>query len=67
MVTAREGLGALGGAESVETRRSREGGSFVRAAETTHTSLLHARLQRLANVEISDLAVYFATIAARCV
>ncbi len=67
VVTAREGLGALRGAGLVETRRGREGGSFVRAAESTHTSLLHSRLRGLANVEISDLTVYFSTIAAGCV
>lgn len=67
VVTAREGLQALRDAGLVQTKRGRGGGSFVNAAEITRTSLLEARLRGMANVDISDLAIYFATVAAGCV
>lgn len=67
LVTAREGLGVLREAGLVETRRGRDGGSFVMTADAPHNALLRARLHGLAQVELSDLTVYFATIAAGCV
>ncbi|MFF1634342.1 FadR/GntR family transcriptional regulator [Leifsonia sp. NPDC058248] len=66
LVTAREGLGMLREAGLVETRRGRDGGSFVIGAGTQHGALLATRLHTLSQVEISDLAVYVATIAAGC-
>lgn len=66
LVTAREGLGMLREAGLVETRRGRDGGSFVMAAPAPHGALLTARLRGLSQVELSDLAVYVTAIAAGC-
>ena len=66
LVTARDGLGAVREAGLVETRRGREGGSFVLPTEQTPERLLQARLRGLSQVEIADLAVYFGTLAAGC-
>lgn len=66
LVTARDGLGAVREAGLVETRRGREGGSFVLATEQTPERLLQARLRGLSHVEIADLAVYFGMLAAGC-
>jgi DNA-binding FadR family transcriptional regulator len=66
LVTAREALGVLRETRLVETRRGRDGGSFVIASGAPHVTLLETRLHGLALVEISDLAVYFATISAGC-
>ncbi|MEO6943415.1 MAG: GntR family transcriptional regulator [Lacisediminihabitans sp.] len=65
-ITIREGLGMVREAGLVETRRGRDGGSFVIAPDASHGELVHSRLRKLARVEISDLAVYFSTIAAGC-
>lgn len=65
LITVREGLGMLRDAGLVETRRGREGGSFV-TGDAAHGGMLEARLQALTQVELSDMAVYFATILAGC-
>ncbi|MET0726297.1 MAG: GntR family transcriptional regulator [Leifsonia sp.] len=65
LITVREGLGILRDAGLVETRRGREGGSFV-TGDAGHGGLLDARLHALTQVELSDMAVYFATILAGC-
>ncbi len=65
-ITVREGLGMIREAGLVETRRGRDGGSFVIAPDAPHGELLQNRLRNLARVEISDLAVYFSAIAAGC-
>lgn len=65
-ITIREGLGMVREAGLVETKRGRDGGSFVIAPDASHGELLQNRLRNLARVEISDLAVYFSTIAAGC-
>jgi len=63
LITVREGLGILREAGLVETRRGREGGSFVVADDDAdHRSLITARLRGLAMVELSDMAVYFGAI-----
>ncbi len=65
VITVREGLGMLREAGLVETRRGRDGGSFV----TTHQGAWHqldARLRAASRVELSDVAVYFATILGGC-
>ncbi|RXZ48934.1 GntR family transcriptional regulator [Agromyces fucosus] len=64
LITVREGLGILREAGLVETRRGREGGSFVVADDADHRSLISARLRGLAQVELSDMAVYFGAILA---
>jgi DNA-binding FadR family transcriptional regulator len=66
LVTAREGLGILREAGLVETRRGREGGSFVIESPAPHAALVSARLRGLSQVELSDLAVYITAIAAAC-
>lgn len=66
LITVREGLVILRDAGLVETRRGREGGSFVMAADAPHSTLLRARLRGLAQVELSDMAVYFSTIVEGC-
>ncbi|BDZ54252.1 GntR family transcriptional regulator [Agromyces marinus] len=64
LITVREGLGILREAGLVETRRGRDGGSFVVADEGGHRALLTTRLRGFAQVELSDMAVYFGTILA---
>jgi DNA-binding FadR family transcriptional regulator len=66
LITVREGLVILRDTGLVETRRGREGGSFVIAVDAPHNTLLHARLRGLAQVELSDIAVYFSVIAEGC-
>lgn len=65
LITVREGLGMLRSSGLVSTRRGREGGSFVTDA-APHGSLLDARLRAVTRVELSDMAVYFATILGGC-
>lgn len=65
LITAREGLGILRESGLVQTRRGREGGSFVTAG-SPHEGFLDARLRMLTQVELADMAVYFATILAGC-
>jgi DNA-binding FadR family transcriptional regulator len=50
----------------VETRRGREGGSFVVHPGDADDALLTARLRGLSQVELGDLAVYVTAIAAGC-
>ena len=64
LITVREGLGILRLAGLVETRRGRDGGSFVVADDVEHRSLITSRLRALAQVELSDMAVYFGAILA---
>lgn len=64
LITVREGLGILREAGLVETRRGREGGSFVVHDDAEHRTILIARLRGLAQVELSDMAVYFGAILA---
>lgn len=64
LITVREGLGILREAGLVETRRGRDGGSFVVADDADHRSLITTRLRGLAMVELSDMSVYFGAILA---
>lgn len=66
LVTARDGLGVLRDKGLVETRRGREGGSFVLAPARTADALLNARIRGLARVEIADFGVYFSAVTAAC-
>ena len=64
LITVREGLGILRDGGLVETRRGREGGSFVVHDDAEHRGILTARLRNLSQVEIGDTAVYFSAIVA---
>jgi DNA-binding FadR family transcriptional regulator len=64
LITVREGLGILRDSGLVETRRGREGGSFVVHDDAEHHGILTARLRSLSQVEIGDIAVYFSAIVA---
>ncbi|UOQ90414.1 GntR family transcriptional regulator [Agromyces endophyticus] len=64
LITVREGLGILREAGLVETRRGRDGGSFVVHDDAEHRTIITARLRALAQVELSDMAVYFGAILA---
>ena len=66
LVTARDGLGVLRNEGLVETRRGREGGSFVLPPRRTANVLLHARIKGLARVEIADYGVYLSALTAAC-
>jgi DNA-binding FadR family transcriptional regulator len=65
VITVREGLGILRDAGLVQTRRGRDGGSFVATDEDAeHHGILTARLHALSQVEIDDIGVYFSAIIA---
>ncbi|NYD73375.1 GntR family transcriptional regulator [Leifsonia soli] len=66
LVTAREGLGMLRRAGLVETRRGRDGGSFVMRTGDADDSHVIGRLRGVSQVELGDLAVYVTAIAAGC-
>ncbi|XAS73296.1 GntR family transcriptional regulator [Micrococcaceae bacterium Sec5.1] len=66
LVTAREALSAMRNAGVVETRRGREGGSFVLPALQAPEALRWARLRNLARIDIQDSATYFAVLSAGC-
>jgi len=64
VVTAREGLSILRENGLVETRRGREGGSFVTAQDAEHGAALRTRLHRLSRVDLQDMAPYLSVITA---
>jgi DNA-binding FadR family transcriptional regulator len=61
-VTAREALESLRERGLVETRRGRDGGSFVIATGSRAARIAH-RVARLSRVELRDMGVYYAAIA----
>lgn len=66
LVTAREALSSLRDAGVVETRRGRDGGSFVLPPTKAPEALLWARVRGMARVDIEDGAVYFGVLSAGC-
>ena len=64
LVTAREALSEIREAGLVETRRGREGGSFVLASDDTPQQILLARLRATSRIELADLGTYEATLCA---
>ncbi len=64
LVTAREALSEIRRAGLVETRRGRDGGSFVLASSDTPTQVLTARLRGISRIELADVGTYEATLCA---
>ena len=62
-VTAREALEALREKGLVETRRGRDGGSFVTSPEP-RSDRVERRIQQLSRVELRDMGAYYSAIAA---
>ena len=63
-VTAREALEALRAKGLVETRRGRDGGSFVTSDGAGHGRLQDERLLGMSRVQLRDMGVHYAAIAA---
>ncbi|KPN22384.1 hypothetical protein AO716_00445 [Arthrobacter sp. Edens01] len=63
-VTAREALAGLRSRGLVETRRGREGGTFVTLPSGDRSVLVRRRLTSMSRVELRDLAIHYAAIAA---
>ncbi len=62
-VTTREALEALRDKGLVDTRRGRDGGSFVTAGHERTRRVLDDRLRSISRVELRDMGVYYAAIA----
>ncbi|MBX3193567.1 MAG: FadR family transcriptional regulator [Microbacteriaceae bacterium] len=65
-VTAREALESLRLKGLVETRRGRDGGSFVTAGRDRTRAVLDARVGSLSRVELRDMGAYYSAIAGSC-
>lgn len=65
-VTAREALEALRVKGLVDTRRGRDGGSFVTAGRDRTRAVLDARVASLSRVELRDMGTYYSAIAGSC-
>ena len=63
-VTAREALAGLRSRGLVETRRGREGGTFITLPSGDRSVLVRRRLTGMSRVELRDLAIHYAAIAA---
>lgn len=63
-VTAREALAGLRTRGLVETRRGRDGGTFVTVPSGDRSELVRRRLAGMSRVELRDLAIHYAAIAA---
>ncbi|WP_312182253.1 GntR family transcriptional regulator [Arthrobacter sp.] len=63
-VTAREALAGLRNRGLVETRRGRDGGTFVTLPSGDRSELVRRRLAAMSRVELRDLAIHYAAIAA---
>ncbi|MCC3270123.1 GntR family transcriptional regulator [Arthrobacter gengyunqii] len=63
-VTAREALAGLRNRGLVETRRGREGGTFVTLPSGDRSELVRRRLAAMSRVELRDLAIHYSAIAA---
>ena len=63
VVTAREALEGMRDKGLVQTRRGRDGGSFVTYDRDAARTLIDARLRDLSRIEIRDLALHAAAIA----
>ncbi|MEO7147758.1 MAG: GntR family transcriptional regulator [Terrimesophilobacter sp.] len=64
LVTAREGLSVLRENGLVETRRGREGGSFVTPPDARHGAVLRARLAGLSRVDLQDMGLFLSVVTA---
>jgi DNA-binding FadR family transcriptional regulator len=62
-VTAREALESLREKGLVQTKRGRDGGSFVTFTGSGHEKLLEERLAGISRVELRDSGVHYAAIA----
>lgn len=62
LVTAREALSEIRQAGLVETRRGRDGGSFVLASKNTPEQVLTARLRGISRIELVDVGTYGSTL-----
>lgn len=65
-VTAREALESLRDKGLVDTRRGRDGGSFVTAGSDRTRAVLDDRVRSLTRVELRDMGTYYAAIAGSC-
>lgn len=65
-VTVREALGALRARRLVETRRGRNGGSFVSVSAGDSARRNAAMLLAMSRVALNDLALHYRTIAVGC-
>jgi DNA-binding FadR family transcriptional regulator len=63
IVTAREALETLRGKGLVETKRGRDGGSFVTFAAGGHGRLQDERLLGLSRVQLRDMGVHYSAIS----
>lgn len=64
LVTAREALSEIREAGLVETRRGRDGGSFVLISKDTPEQVLTTRLCSISRIELADVGTYEATLCA---